>query len=119
MKIRTSWPLWPRKRGRPATTSPSPPVLANGVSSAATWQMFHPIRPSFSDHRARRDDRILVDDDDAFADRVALAVRVLHPVGVHQPAVVADAGVEVEDGVADHAVAADAEGDLRALGGRL
>ena len=52
-----------------------------------------------------------MDDDDPVADRVVFAVGVLQPVGVDQLAAVADAGVEVDDGVADRAVPADAERD--------
>src|SRR5262245_46771354 len=118
MTIRTSWPARSRDLERPETTSPSPPVLANGVSSAATWQILRGISVS-SDDRPRRDDGVLVNDDDAVADRVLIAVGVLHVVGVDQPAVIADAGVEVDDRVAQVAVAADAEGELAAVRQRL
>ena len=41
-------------RDRPATTSPRPPVLANGVTSAATWQIRSESAEAMpSDHRAR------------------------------------------------------------------
>src|ERR671926_1347964 len=105
--MRASCPAPPRKRESPATTSPRPPVLAKGVTSAATWST---RSGTASDHRSRRDHGILGHDDDAVADRVILVVGILHTLGVDQLAAVADAGVEVDDGVADVAVVADADG---------
>ena len=56
-----------------------------------------------------------MDDDDPVADRVVVVVeRAGRRLGVDQLAAVADAGVEVDDGVADLAVAADADRDLLA-----
>ena len=66
-----------------------------------------------------RDDGVLGHDDDAVADAVVLGVGVLDAGVVEQLAAVADARVEVDDGVADVAVRADADGDLVAARRRV
>src|SRR5512135_3516174 len=61
------------------------------------------------DDRPVRDDGALGHDDDAVDDAVALGRLGREPPRVDEPDAVADAGVLVDDGLADLAIAADAD----------
>src|SRR5438105_14160633 len=71
--------------------------------------------PCGSDARLRRQDAVLRNDDHAFVDRVARALRFDHAFDVADRRAVADARVLVDDRAFDHAIATDAERAARGV----